>query len=70
MGGDDGEGGDGDDNDKTPQGNENNGRWTRQEHNLFLEGIEKYGKVILCSQIPHLFCFIHGIVSHQQAPTF
>jgi hypothetical protein len=56
--------GEGDDNDKIPQGNENNGRWTRQEHNLFLEGIEKFGKVILYTQTPHVFRLIHRIVSH------
>lgn len=35
-----------DDNDHSliPQGNESTGRWTRQEHELFLEALKKYGK--------------------------
>lgn len=27
-------------------GNEHTGRWTRAEHETFLEGLKKYGKVI------------------------
>jgi hypothetical protein len=29
-----------------PPGNEHTGRWTRQEHELFLEALAKYGKVL------------------------
>ena len=34
-------------------GNEKTGRWTRKEHEAFLEGINKYGKVnlLLCPQL-------------------
>lgn len=31
-----------------PQGTESTGRWTRQEHDLFLEALKKYGKVSSC----------------------
>ena len=43
----------GDDHEILPAGSENNGRWTRQEHNLFLEGIEKFGKVQFKYPLPH-----------------
>ena len=48
--GDDDEEEEDDDNDHSliPQGNESTGRWTRQEHELFLEALKKYGKVICC----------------------
>lgn len=49
---DDGEGdgeGDGDGGDEDPSliatGNESTGRWTRPEHELFLQALKKYGKV-------------------------
>jgi hypothetical protein len=52
------EDGDGDDNDddddddddddhdgRTPNGSESTGRWTRLEHELFVDALKKYGKV-------------------------
>lgn len=30
-----------------PVGNESTGRWTRNEHEMFLEALKKYGKVII-----------------------
>ena len=48
----DGDGGDGGDDDPSliATGNESTGRWTRPEHELFLQALKKYGKVSLtCS---------------------
>lgn len=47
----DGDGGDGGDDDPSliATGNESTGRWTRPEHELFLQALKKYGKVGLPS---------------------
>jgi hypothetical protein len=37
-----------------PVGNESTGRWTRNEHEVFLEALKKYGKVYFCD----LFIFL------------
>lgn len=34
-----------DEDDQGQQGSESTGRWTRQEHELFLEGLKRFGKV-------------------------
>lgn len=44
---DDDMGQDNDDDEMDNQGAESTGRWTKQEHSLFLEALKKYGKVII-----------------------
>lgn len=56
--GDDEIGDDGDDEGVCQPGQEQTGRWTRKEHELFLEALKKYGKVKLLfyTLIPVLCC--------------
>lgn len=47
-------------------GNESTGRWTRNEHDLFLDALKKYGKVINneCSRtsiLLFIFCMLYAI---------
>jgi hypothetical protein len=54
--GGEGEEGDEDDGeDVIPQGSESTGRWTRQEHELFLQALKKYGKVRCILPLTYVF---------------
>lgn len=44
--GDDGDDGDGEGGGFIAAGQEHTGRWTKEEHELFLKALEKYGKVM------------------------
>lgn len=43
-----------------PHGNESTGRWTRNEHDLFLDALKKYGKVIN-NVLELVFCYLYSV---------